>query len=70
MRMTSGEIFEAYTADYGSLVHYAQRSDGQWFTRVQSRDPIFGYKWSRWRKTVAPSRHLSSTARKARLPKD
>ena len=67
--MTRPEILESYTADYTTQIHHAQRSDGQWFTRYQNRDPRYGYRWGAWRKSVAPSGGRS-TGRTARLPKD
>lgn len=35
-------------------VHYAQRVDGQWYTRLQDRHPRYGYTWTRWTPCDAP----------------
>ena len=62
-------VFESFSADYTARSHYAQRGDGQWFTRTQSRS-LFGYRWGAWREISAagvPDRRIP-TSRRARLP--
>ena len=51
--MTTG--FETYTADFTSKINMARRSDGRWFTRIQTKDARYGYRWTAWRETVADS---------------
>lgn len=65
---TPGVIYESSTADFTARVHHAMRPDGVWFVRTQYRDPLYGYKWGKWRRGAAPDR-LRATGRKARLPK-
>lgn len=68
--MTNGAtILESFTADYTAKVHHAQRSDGQWFTRMQERHPRFGYRWTAWRTTTYCPDRAFPTTRTARLPK-
>lgn len=63
-------IHESFSADYTAITQWAQRADGQWFTRSQYRDPRYGYKWGRWRETTDRSLPLRMTATRvtARLP--
>lgn len=62
-------ILETYSADYTTKIHYAQRADGQWFTRIQRRDPRFGHKWGAWRPVPAGPERGTSTGQRARLPR-
>jgi hypothetical protein len=64
------KVYETYSADFTSRIQYAQRDDGQWFTRSQYRDPRYGYKWSKWQATaVAPRNTGAGQERRVRLPK-
>lgn len=63
-------IYLTFSMDYTSESEYAQRSDGQWFSRYQYRDSRYGYKWSAWRATsLLPERASKKGERKVRLPK-
>lgn len=62
-------IFESHTMDFTARVQHAQRADGQWFSRVQSRHPRFGYQWTAWRPSAAAPAHASLGLGRARLPK-
>ena len=65
------DVLETTTADYSSLIHFAQRSDGQWFVRYQRRDVRYGYVWGKWQPSIGPSedRKPRATSLTARLPK-
>lgn len=63
----ANKVYEKCSADYTSLMHYAMREDGQWFTRIQIRN-AFGRTWSAWRVSMEPE-WARDTGRKARLPK-
>lgn len=71
--MPANEVFESYTMDYTAKVHFAVRADGQWYKRVQVRDPRYGYRFTAWRACTTPDlsadgRPMIRTGRKARLP--
>lgn len=70
-RKGQSPILETHTMDFTARVHFAQRDDGQWFTRVQGRDPRYGYRWGAWRVHPGPDpeRHPHTTGRCARLPR-
>lgn len=55
MTTTQTTGFETSSLDYSSRVNVARRSDGQWFTRYQVRDPRYGYRWGAWRKSSVDS---------------
>lgn len=63
-------IHETFTADYRNQIHFAKRSDGQWFMRGQDKTP-WGYRWSAWKETAfAPDRGgVSCYPKFARIPK-
>lgn len=63
-------IYESYTMDYTAQVHFAQRDDGQWFTRIQQRGH-WGYCWTAWRPVSAKPENarVGCYPRYARLPK-
>jgi hypothetical protein len=63
-------ILETYTMDFTARVHFARRG-GAFFTRVQVRDPRYGYRWTRWTPCAEPGseRTLTVTGRRARLPR-
>lgn len=42
-------IGETYSMDYTTIVSWAQRVDGQWFSRRRVKDARFGYKNTAWR---------------------
>lgn len=67
MKTTTAAVLETCTADYTTIVHYAQRSDGQWFVRYQERT-IYGRRWGAWRPTACGPDYSRETGRKARLP--
>lgn len=67
MKTTTAAVLESFTADYTTIVHYAKRSDGQWFVRRQERS-IYGRRWTAWRETSSGPEHGRQTGRKARLP--
>lgn len=67
MKTTTAAILESFTSDYTTIVHHAQRSDGQWFVRYQERS-IYGYRWTAWRTTGGSPDNGRDTGRKARLP--
>ena len=63
-------VYSDFSMDYTSESEYAQRADGQWFSRYQFRDPRYGYKWSAWRMTsFKPERARKKGDYKIRLPK-
>jgi hypothetical protein len=50
------EVRRASTSDYTSEIHLAERADGVWFERQQTRHPLYGYRWGAWRqRAVAPA---------------
>ncbi len=53
--MATTPVFESYSADFTSRIETAQRADGVWFSRYQYRDQRYGYKWSPWRRSGAPT---------------
>jgi hypothetical protein len=63
-------IYRSYSMDYTSQREHAQRADGQWFTRRQSRGR-YGYRWSAWEMTTGKPEqaYVDPYAGKARLPK-
>ena len=62
-------IVETFSMDYTSAIHFAQRPDGQWFTRSQYRDARYGYKWTAWRPVPYGPDKGRATGQVARLPK-
>lgn len=46
--MAETTVIETHTADFTARIQHAQRADGQWFKRMQRRDPRYGYTWSAW----------------------
>lgn len=64
------DIYEGFTMDFTSKIHWSQRADGQWFRRMQSKT-IYGYRWSAWAATTTQPPHLvpAQYAGKARLPR-
>ena len=68
--MKAIETFSSYTADYTSQVQLAKSESGKVFTRLQYRDPRFGYKWAPWRETAqcAIEGKVNKGARNWRLP--
>ena len=67
MKTTTAKVLESFTADYTTKVHYAQRTDGQWFVRYQERSP-WGYRFGAWRQTSSGPEYGRDTGRSARLP--
>lgn len=64
------KVYESCTMDYTTRIEHAQRSDGQWFKRIQGRDPRFGYKWGRWIPTTfGPRDGVRARESSIRLPK-
>jgi hypothetical protein len=63
-------IYRTFSMDYTSESEYAQRADGQWYSRYQYRDPRYGYKWSAWRKaSFLPERATRKDDKRVRLPR-
>jgi hypothetical protein len=62
-------ILDSHSMDFTARIQHAQRSDGQWFTRIQYRDTRYGYKWSSWRAVANGPERGSDTGRTARLPR-
>ena len=46
------QSFTGYTMDYTSQIQFAVSETGKVFSRMQYRDPRYGYKWRPWRETV------------------
>jgi hypothetical protein len=65
----ANQILRSCSMDFTMQIEHAMRADGVWFSRCQYRDARYGYKWSAWRQTSAPTSFTSETGRKARLPK-
>lgn len=64
------KVYRDFSMDYRSEREYAQRADGQWFSRYLYRDPRYGYKWSAWaRAALLPSKATCKGERNVRLPK-
>ena len=69
MEYVPNRIYESFTSDYVTRVHYAMRKDGQWFVRLQAFGR-FGRQFTPWRKTTFVPEHWKLQEKKARLPKD
>ena len=64
------QTFKGYTMDFTSQIEYAVSETGNVFTRSQYRDARYGYKWTKWRQTVASAVEglTPSGAKNWRLP--
>lgn len=73
MTTTQTTGFETFTSDYTGRINIARRADGQWFTRIQSKDPRYGYRWGSWRETSSHDAYSEDVQRLRpvtwRLPK-
>lgn len=52
--MSKPTIYKTVGSSVESL--YAQNAHGQWFKRSHYRDARYGWKWTRWTPTSAPTR--------------
>lgn len=45
------QSFRGFTMDFTSQIDYAVSESGKVFSRIQYRDPRYGYKWGKWRES-------------------
>ena len=64
-------VFESLSMDFTTSINWAQRADGQWFRRYQTRDPRYGYRWTAWQPVanVVLPENMGQTRKMARLPR-